>query len=81
MIVLYVLGYFIRNKQNSYAALIFFFTIHSSALKLGVYRSSMSASLLVLPVFMCDGKRGYGGHISFVFLFHMYENPAVLFFT
>ena len=24
MIVLYILGYFCRNKQNSYAALIFF---------------------------------------------------------
>ena len=48
-----------------------FFTIHSSALKLGihVYRSPESASLLVLSVFMCDQKR-YGGHIDFVILFH-----------
>ena len=43
-----------------------FFTIYSSALKLGVYRSSVSASLLVLSVFMCDRKRGYGVHIYFV---------------
>ena len=47
-----------------------FFTIHSSALKLGIYRSSVSASLLVLSIFMCDWKRGDGGHIDFVILFH-----------
>ena len=26
----------------------------------------MSASLLVFSVFMCDRKRGYGGHIDFI---------------
>ena len=45
---------------------IFFFIIHSSALKLCIYRSSVSASLLVLSVFMWDRKRGHGGHINFV---------------
>ena len=30
----------------------------------------MSASLLVLSIFMCDRKRGSGGHIDFVILFH-----------
>ena len=44
----------------------FFSTIHSSALKLCINRSSVSANLLVLSVFMCDRKRGYGCHIDFV---------------
>ena len=61
---------------------IIFFTIHSSALKLGIYRSSVSASLLVLSVFMCDQKRGFGGHIDFVKLpytasFGYYNNIVI----
>ena len=54
------------KKFFFYLNIYIFFTIHSSALKLGIYRFSMSASLLVLSVFMCDRKRGYGSHIDFV---------------
>ena len=33
-------------------------------LKPGIYRFSGSASLLALSVFVCDRKRGYGGHFD-----------------